>query len=57
MAIINGYNERLIEQELEINEPQYSCGSCTRCNTDSECSFFNRPVDKRNNKCFHHEKR
>lgn len=33
-------------------KPQYFCSNCQKCTEGSYCECFQRPVDKKNNRCF-----
>lgn len=43
-----------VTSELEIMQPKYTCGTCTRCNSESRCEVFNRYIEKDYNRCFNH---
>lgn len=41
------------KQKNEENVPKYFCKTCTKC-SNKYCSFFNRRVDPKYNRCFNH---
>lgn len=42
-----------VKKSEEVKPPIYYCYSCS-CFCNNRCNFFNRPVIKDYNKCFHH---
>lgn len=43
-----------IKREEKVPTPKFFCGTCTRCNTDSKCDYFQRRVEPNYNRCFNH---
>lgn len=54
MIQVEKFDEMIMKQELEIMQPKYTCGTCTRCSAESRCEFFGRHVEKDYNRCFNH---
>ena len=43
----------VLKGKLDKDIPKYACSSCTKC-SNKWCSFFNRRVEPKFNKCFNH---